>query len=190
MDRGQDIIVQQETDLAVGTLYTIVRLSRKVYHPNDGGFLAYRYEFIGQIKVLKSLEDDIYVAEVIFNRLGLQPGDLVIPYRSVKRTVPLTVSGKAGQNNVVIGFDEPESEIGGRGSFVVFESKEQSLKVGDAIHIFQNVKKAATEMMSDRLPDFRKRVATAHIVESSEIAAVGYVVEDRFEVRIGDDTGS
>jgi hypothetical protein len=190
MDRGQDIIVEQEETLQQGTSYSVVRPSKKLYHPKNGNFVGYRYEFIGQIEVKRSLQDDLFAARVLLNRLGIRPGDKLISYRSVRRDVPLGVNGQAGQGNVVVGFDQPFLEVGGRGSFVLFETKSQPLSVGQSVAIFQNVKKSATTFIADQLPAYRKRVATAHIIEKFGPAAVGYIVNDRFEVRIGDDTGS
>ena len=38
------------------------------------------------------------------------------------------------------------------------------------------------------LPSFKKFVAEAYILATIEKATIGYIVNDRFEVRIGDQT--
>ncbi len=191
LDRGQDLIVEEgDKDLAAGELYSVLRPSRRVYHPVTDDFIGYRYEFIGQIKLAKRINEDLHSAAVVFNRKGIQPGDQVLPYRSVKRRIPLQSSANRVAESVVLGFGEPYMEIGGRGSIVVFDNRTAGLKAGQTVKIFQNVKKASTSFIASSLPDFRKMVALAYIFEQSETVALAYVLHDRFEIRIGDDIGA
>ncbi|MFW7382080.1 MAG: LysM peptidoglycan-binding domain-containing protein [Oligoflexus sp.] len=190
IDRDQDIVIRSEGSLSLNTGYTIVRYSGEVEHPKTGDFIGYRYEFIAQINVQKQIEDELMAARVLLNRLGVQPGDIVIPYQTVQRKIPLQAEGKNGNGQVVIGFEQPFSYLAGRGSFVYLETKTQAIQVGDTLNIFQNVQRTATIFTASKLPEFRQRIAKAYIIENYGPAVVGYILEDQREVRIGDDTGS
>ena len=191
LDRGQDLIVEEDDkDLGLGELYTVLRPSKKVYEPEKGDFIGYRYEFIGQIKIDKRINEDLLSAQVVFNRKGIQPGDQLVPYKSVKRRIPLQAKTTQSVASVVVGFEEPGMVIGGRGSVVLLDNRNAGLQVGQAVSIFQNVKKSSTSFIADSLPDFRKKVGLAYVFERSEVIALAYVLHDRFEIRLGDDTGS
>ncbi len=192
MDQGQDIIMQAEDtseDLR-GTL-SVLRFSQEVYHPQDDRLVGYRYEFIGHIGSFKLIDPDeqLVAGKVIFSRLGLRPGDIVTSFTSVKRQVPHTFSSRSIGNQTVIGFDYPESRMGGRGSFVLLDrNANDSLKAGTTVRIFQNVRQNAGIFSNSILPDFKKFVAEAYILDKSDRATIAYIIHDRFEVKIGDKT--
>jgi len=190
MDRDQDIVVRSEGSLALQTGYSVVRYSGEVDHPNTGALIGYRYEFIGQIQVQQQIEGKLMAAKVLLNRMGIQPGDIVIPYQAVRRTILLHVQAKNGNGQLVIGFEQPFLHLGGRGSFVFLEAKNQAINAGDTLNIFQNVQRTASSFTAATLPEFRQRIGSAYIIETFGPAVVGYILENRREVRIGDDTGS
>lgn len=192
MDKGQDIIMQaKEGGEPLKNILTVLRFSRKVYHPESDEFIGYRYEFIGHIGDFKVIDhdDQLVSGKVIFSRLGLRPGDIVSSFLSVKRQIPLISSSTIMGDQTVIGFEFPESRMGGRGSFVFLDKGAHShLKPGTSVKLFQNVSQNAGIFTRSRLPHFNKFVAEAFILESTERATVAYIVKDRFEVKIGDKT--
>lgn len=187
-DRGQQIILKDEEGLDVGTTYSIVRKGKDVKN-SKGEQIGHRYEFVAQLKV--TTEDDtkegVYKGQVVFNRVGVEPGDIVVSYRSVKRTVPNKVEADSrGAEQEVVDFNEPQTEIGGRGSFVYFDQTEGKLQENRTYKIVQNVKVAAGVNLKDLLPDTDSHVAQVYIVDTKGKAAIGYIVHDSFEVRRGD----
>lgn len=189
IDRDQTVVIRSRGEISSSTGYSVVRYSGQVDHPKSGRFVAYRYEFIGQVEIINQIEGQLFSAKVLLNRLGLQPGDLLIPYQTVRREVPLRAAGKNGNGQAVIGFEQPFLKMGGRGSFVMLETSSDPVTSGETLNIYQNVQRTATSFSASSLPEFRKRIATAHIIETFGPAAVAYILEDRREVRIGDDTG-
>ncbi len=188
VDKGQQTIVKQTGGLKVGTTYSVVRLGSKIFSA-DHSKVGWRYEFIAQLKLeaQDKDDDDVFKGSVLFNRLGIQPGDILISYRSVKRRVPTDPSAEGkGLQQEVVAFSEPRSYLGGRGAFVFIDQSLGKLQEKETYNIIQNVKVAATEIMKDRLPDTDSRVARVYILDVSGAAALGYITHDSFEVRLGD----
>lgn len=191
IDKGQFLIVKPEDDLQLATTYTIVRESGKIRTKNGNDFVGYRYEFIAQISVdSKDEKENVYRAKVVYNRLGVQPGDVVIAYRSVKRSLPVRPPSPAtGAKQQVVAFTEPFMQIGGRGGFVFFEQNENKLQEGQVYTIMQNVRVAAPTFLKSSLPDTESQVARAFILDASSSGALGYILSDVLEVRTGDHAG-
>jgi hypothetical protein len=188
IDKGQFLIVEPEDSLQLSTSYSIVRESGKVRTRNGNDFVGYRYEFIAHIQVdSKDEEEDVYRAKVTFNRLGVQPGDMVIAYRSTKRSLPTNPpEGIQGANQQVIAFTDPFMEVGGRGAFVFLGQNEAKLQEGQVYNIMQNVKVAAPSFLKSQLPDTESQVAKAYILDASASGALGFILSDVLEVRLGD----
>ncbi len=188
IDKGQFVIIDPEDSLQTGSSYTVVRKAGKVRTIHGNNFVGYRYEFIAQIQVnSKDEEENVYRSKVIYNRLGIQPGDLIVAYRSTKRSLPTRPGPMIkGANQQVVAFTEPYMQIGGRGAFVFLEQKEAKLQEGQVYSIMQNVKVAAPSFLRDSLPDTESQVAQAYIVDASSAAALAYILNDTLEVRLGD----
>lgn len=188
LDKGQQTIVKQVDGLKVGSTYSVVRRGEDVRNPANNK-IGIRYEFIAQLKL--DIEDksdaDIFKGSVVFNRLGIQPGDILVSYRSVKREVPRDVRSEGkGLQQGVVGFTEPNSSIGGRGDFVFIDQTDGKLKEKESYNIIQNVKVASSTFMHKVLPDTDSKVAHVYIIDTSGAAAIGYLTHDSFEVRLGD----
>lgn len=188
VDKGQQIILKNEDGLAVGTTYSVVRKGDKIKN-SKGDEVGIRYEFIAQIRVTTEdkEEEDVFKGDMVFNRLGVEPGDLIVPFRSVKRNVPNSTSPDgSGIEQEVVSFTEPGTELGGRGGFVFLDQSEGKLQENKTYKIMQNVKVAAASFLRESLPDTDSKVAHVYILDTKGSAALGYLVQDSFEVRIGD----
>lgn len=188
VDKGQQIIMKDEEGLEVGTTYSVVRRGDLIEN-SQGEKVGIRYEFVAQIKVTSEDQEkeSVFKGDVIYNRLGVEPGDLVVPYRSVKRNVPNeTVADGKGSQQEVVNFTEPNTELGGRGGFVFIDQTENKLQEKKTYRILQNVKVSASEFLKSSLPDTDSQIAHVYIIDASGAAALGYLVKDSLEVRLGD----
>lgn len=187
-DKGQQIILKEQDGLKVGTSYSVVRKGDAIKN-SSGEVIGRRYEFIAQLKVMTEdgTQEGVYKGNVLFNRLGVEPDDILVSYRSVRRTVPnKAVVDSRGAEQEVVDFTEPNSVLGGRGSFVFLDQTGGKLQENRTYQVVQNVKVAAGKFLRDELPDTDSKVAQVYILDNKGAAAVGYLVEDSFEVRIGD----
>ncbi|MES2745357.1 MAG: LysM domain-containing protein [Bdellovibrionota bacterium] len=188
VDKGQQIIMEDEEGLVVGTTYSVLRKTNKIKNSKNDN-VGLRYEFVAQLKVTSedSEKDGVFKGDIVFNRLGVEPGDLIVAYRSVKRTVPnVTVPDSRGVEQEVVNFTEPGTELGGRGGFVFFDQTDGKLEENKTYKIVQNVRVSAGKFLKDELPDTDSKVAHVYIIDNKGSAALGYLVQDSLEVRIGD----
>ncbi|NRA67832.1 MAG: LysM peptidoglycan-binding domain-containing protein [Pseudobacteriovorax sp.] len=187
--RGEDIILELEDDEAEleGTL-TVLRYSEKVYNPLSDDFVGYRYEFIGHINNIEvdSEDEDVLIANSVLSRMGIMAGDLVVPFISVRKKVPMKATGEAVDGLTVLGFDHPDTSIGGRGNFVYLDiDEEASVEAGQTIALYRNTRDTAGLFVRSELPNYYKPVGDAYIVEVNDTAAIGYITNDTFEIRSG-----
>ena len=190
MDKGQNLVVEKEDGLELGQTLTVVRYSDELDHPATGDTVGYRYEFVAHLKTLEGFkeDEDLVSASVLRNRMGVRPGDILIPFRSVKRSVPSNYSSSEGGNHHIVGFDYPGSTIGGTGSFVFLDQNNGQLEVGSAVKLFQDVRRSALSADSLDLPETRKLVGDAYIVDNAGAVATALVLSDVSEIRTGDST--
>ncbi len=187
-DKDQQIVMEKDLGLEVGTTYSVVRRGPKVKN-SEGDTIGYRYDFVAQIRVTDQdkSDTDAYRGDVLFNRIGVEPGDLVVPYRSVRRAVPSRVVPDAkGIQQEVVNFTESWMEIGGKGTFVFLDQSKAKLEEKKTYKILQDIRVAAPESMKKKLPSSDNKVANVYILDASGSAALGMITNDSLEVRLGD----
>jgi hypothetical protein len=180
-------LVETEAGLSAGTIYTIVRQSRVHDIEDLDEDLGYRYEFVAAAKATRSLEDDYAEATVVYTRLGVKSGDLVVGYKTFKRNISVlnaTVSG--GGTGTVIGFEHPEQVLGGQGSLVFLSG---SFSANSIIPIFNDVRYLQHNEFAGDFPETVRPVATVRIIDSTPGATLGYIMNNTKAVRVGDFSG-
>lgn len=192
MDKNEEVIVQDESGVATGTTYTVLRPSETIYDSVSGLYIGKRYEFVAHLRITQKSDEGLLLGKVTENRLGVQPGDELFAYRSTRRVVSTTgVSPPNGGNgNAIIGFDNPEMLMGGAGSLVIFEAlSSRAFSVGQTVAVFQDINKSASAFIADKLPNTARDVAIVRIIDATDVGAVGYVLSNKREIRLGDRAG-
>jgi hypothetical protein len=190
MDRPEEVIIENEGTLSPGSTHTVLRESEVIYEEKSGTYIGQRYEFVAHVKIEKKVDSDHVIGRITQNRLGLEPGDIVVPYIATSRRISLGSgqSGTAGAGHSVIGFDYPTMQAGGLGLFVFLTNNSGGrLAAGQNVAIYQNINRNASIFVADKLPDINRPIATARIIESGPTVAVGYVIRSNREVRLGDE---
>ena len=193
VDANAKVLLKSEEGAGVsaGSLYTVVRAIGPIQRPMDGGRVGYRYDFIAQIKVT-GVVGDATIGEVVFNRLGLQPGDLVTNYVSVQRKVPMAVSSaeSVGGGNQVLAFEDPNSVLGGNRSLVLIDNSKGDFTPGSTILMYQDTNRFQSRFIQHKIPNLSRVVAKVHIIDNSTKVAIGMIVDNFGELYVGDYAGS
>ncbi len=184
-----EVILKQEQTIEMDKVYSVFRKKGKVYNSSEGDYVGYRFEFIAHVKVTsKEAEGEIFRGQVLLDRTGVQPGDIVLPFQTAKRVVSSvkgTVSKGASQE--VVGFEEHGMQIGGRGSFVYFaQNPETPLEKGRTYEVIQNIKEISPIFLRNSLPNTFKVVGRIYVLDSLPQSALAYIVSDKSEIRLGD----
>jgi hypothetical protein len=194
VDRPEEIIIEAADHLNKDTTYTILRPGDSIYQEEVGDYVGERYEFVAHVRIIARINDDYASAIVTENRLGVQQGDIVVPYLSTSRQISIadnrssTSSGEKGR--AIIGFEYPTKMFGAKGSFVLMTKSGPPVNVGQNLTVFQHVNRVASSWVIDDLPDTRKAVAVVKVIDTSGAAVLGFVVSSSQEIRLGDIAGS
>ena len=107
-------------------------------------------------------DEDLLAASIINSRAAVRAGDIIIPFKSVRRTIPAVYQASESGQHFVLGFEFPKSTIGGKGSFVFLDQNQGSLQVGDTVKLFQDVRRAALSADAADLPERKKYIGDAY----------------------------
>lgn len=191
LSESQKAIVESVDGLAAGTLYTVVRKGEKIISPDSGDFVGYKYYFVANMRVDKAVEDGIFTATVQNSRLGVQPDDLLISFISTNRTVPTDqgIGTLASVSANIVGFEYDGQEIGGAGSFAFLDKGNgDGVSPGMYVSVYATPGYLTTAFGSSALPVDYEYVGVVRIIDATDAGAVGYVVRNVKELRVGDRT--
>ena len=180
------ILLRPESELGVGT-YSILRPSGDVESLRSGDFVGYRYEFAGNVRVLRRTKTGLLEGVVFDSRTPIMEGDIVVNFVATKRSIPSpsSVGAVSTANSSVIGFEEPGKNVGTKGDFVFLEKS--GLSVGGFYTIFKTEEnRELRHSLDSDVSEDAGSVAVVRVVEIAGESALGYIVGANSEVRLGD----
>lgn len=190
---GGVAIIQSEGQVSPGTLYTVLRMGEEVDDPESGDQIGYKYYFVANLRVDKGLEEGVYLGTVQEgNLLGVMPNDILVNYISTFRTLPLASpdGGLSAADAYIVGFQHPGQELGGTGSYAfVGKSGGGSVSPGMYLPIYATPGFLSRQSGDADLPKDYEPVGVIRIIDATDAGAVGYVVRNTQELRVGDRTG-
>lgn len=184
---GGYFLIESDSGLSPGTIYTIVRPVPVPDVENIEDDIGYRYDFVAAAKVTRNLEDNFAEAKVVYTRLGVKQGDLVINYKTFKRSVSIANTPvTSGGSGTVIGFEYSDQKIGAQGHLVFLKG---SYSANAVVPVFNDVRFLPHNEFGKDFPETVRPVATIRIIESAAGASLGYIMNSNRAVRLGDFTG-
>lgn len=184
-------LVEADTGVTPGTLYTVLRRGEDVKNPESNDFIGYRYYFVANMKILRSAQDESYVGAIQDSRLGVMADDILVPYISTRRTVPAdsSVGSLVASEGSVIGFEYDGSEVAGTGQFVFIDrGSGDGMSSGMYVGVYATPGSIIQEF-DQGLPIDYEMVGVIRIIDATSAGAVGYVVRNTKEIRYGDHVG-
>lgn len=180
------ILIRPEDGLGIGT-YSVLRPSGGVESARSGDFVGYRYEFAGNIRVLRRTKGELLEGVVFDTRTPIMAGDIVVNFIATKRSIPSVSSvGAVGTaNSSVIGFVDAGKQLGTKGDLVFLEKT--GVSAGGFYTIFKNeMNRAISHSDEDDVMVDAGSVAVVRVIEVSGESALGYIVSANADVSIGD----
>ena len=171
------------------TSYTVLRPEQKIFSPKSGDFIGYRYSYVATLLVIQiDTSESIALAKIEKQRLSSRAGDIVVPYMSTQRLISTyeTTPSNAVSPAAIIGFEFNEQQIANSGHFVYLEN--ESLTTGQFLNIFQTNGRIQNGTGSAKLPNtvFSEPIGVVQIIDTSQAAALGYIISCTREVLLGD----
>lgn len=192
LSSGQQAFIEAEDSLSAGTLYTVLRPGAEIENQETGDFVGYRYTFVANIHIDRSLEKELYVGTVRDSRLGLYKGDILVSYISTFRTVPNNdvVGALSSAQASIVGFQYDDQDIGGAGHYAFIDRGSQGgISPGMYLQIFSTPGPLAAGGNTDELPIDYIPIGVIRIIDVTDVGAVGYIVRNTSEMRRGDRVG-
>jgi hypothetical protein len=180
------VFITPEVELGAGT-YSILRRTGNVASQETGDFVGVRYEFAGNVRIIRKTNSGLVEGLVFGSRLGIQSGDVVVNFMSTNRRVSgISARGPvATASSSVIGFSEAGQRTGGKGEIVFLEKT--GLSVGAYYSIFgRNGDSDLRHLRDDTAADARSMIGVARVVDITGESAAAIIVEISSEVRLGD----
>jgi len=183
---GTSLVLAVDEGKLSGGRYTVLRPSGKIYSGLSRDLVGYRYEFVANVSVGSSLDDDHMEAKVSNSRLGVEPGDIVVNYLSTQRTLNNISSAEGAQQAEasIIGFNLPDQSMGGAGDFVFID---KAIAPGTNVSVFATASGYSSSFVSRKVPDdVQHNVGVVRIIDNTGPSSLGYVIKNSTAMRVGD----
>jgi hypothetical protein len=190
---GFRILLEVESGVSTGTIYSIIRPGKDLDNPETGDFVGYQYFFIANVRVEKNVDDDIYVGLVQDTRLSVRPNDMIVNYISTYRSIPTNeaVGSFSSAKANIVGFEYEDQLIGAAGHYAFIDKGTSAgVSPGMYLQVFSTPGFYSATFGDSKLPVDYRPVGVMRIIDSTDAGAVGYIVRNNSEMRVGDRAGS
>jgi hypothetical protein len=189
----EEILLESVDNLRTEAVYTVLRPTGKISN-KDGDSVGYLYYFTSNIRIKRKLaDDDMFLAVVEDGIEGIMPGDIVVNYTSTKRAVSVSraTDTSASVAATVVAFNENEQAAAGAGYYVFIDrGRNDGVQVGQQLPIYQLYGRFALDSEKDLLPTEDTRyIGKIRIIDATDVGAVGYILQNSYEVMVGDFVG-
>ncbi|MEZ4741490.1 MAG: LysM peptidoglycan-binding domain-containing protein [Bdellovibrionota bacterium] len=183
-------LVQLDSPVSKSTTYTVLRELGEVDSLATGDFLGYHYDFVANIRIIANIdESEMAIVQATETRHGLRAGDIIVPYISTMRTVPIEnqIGSISSSDARVVGFGSAGRIMGGENQLLFIDrGATNGISNGQYFYIFSSPGASSMSDMASKLSDVKLPVAVVKIVDVTPVAALGYVVKSEKEIRVGD----
>ena len=162
-------------DVALGSLYTVYRRSRKVFHPANGHYLGNLFSIVGIVRVTK-IDDDFATAKVDQGYMWIAPGDMVMPF-TLPSGEESTISEPSlpETTGMVIEIQTPRTLVAQSNIVYLDLGRSDGLRLGDRLDVLRSRRGFPTESIGE-----------VKILALEEITATALILHAIMPVTIGD----
>ncbi|TFG92383.1 MAG: LysM peptidoglycan-binding domain-containing protein, partial [Syntrophobacterales bacterium] len=138
---GQEDYVYTDIGTALGARsgdkYYILKRDKKVYHPETGSFIGYKFLPLGSLELV-DLEAKSSRAIITNSYLEISPGAKLVPYRDNRREVSLKAA-KTSLDGFIIETKMGNITIGKEDIVYLDLGKTQGVEVGNMLYVVRDV---------------------------------------------------
>ena len=161
-------------DVSIGSLYTVYRRSRKVFHPTNGHYLGNLFSIIGVVRVTK-IDNDLATGKVDHGYMWIAPGDMVMPF-SLPSMEDAAISGTSSPDTtgMVIEIQMPRTLVAQNNIVYLDLGRTDGLRIGDRFEVLRSRRGFPTEPIGEvKILAVEEMTATALIVRAVMPLAIG-----------------
>jgi chemotaxis protein MotB len=161
-------------EVAPGSLYTVYRRSRKVFHPSNGHYLGNLYSIVGVVQVTK-IDNDLATAKVDRGYLWIAPGDMLIPFSLPAGDEAMSSEPSVTDTTgIVLDIQTPRTLVAQSNIVYLDLGRVDGLRVGDRLDVLRSRRGFPTESIGElKVLALEDVTATALIVHAVRPVAIG-----------------
>jgi chemotaxis protein MotB len=161
-------------DVAIGSLYTVYRRSRKVFHPANGRYVGNLFSIVGIVRVTK-IDNDFATAKIDQGYMWIAPGDMVMPF-ALSSAEDSTISEPSlpDTTGMVIEIQSPRTLVAQSNIVYLDLGRADGLHPGDRLEVLRSRRGLPTESIGEvKILTMEEITSTAHIVRAIMPIAIG-----------------
>lgn len=174
--RGDTVYLRMRhpEDITLGSLYTVYRRSRKVFHPSSEQYLGNLFSIVGVVRMTK-IDHDLATAKVDHGYMWIAPGDMVMPF-SLPSMEDAAISETSSPDTagMVIEIQTPRTLVAQSNIVYLDLGRVDGLRIGDRFEILRSRRGFPTEAIGEvKILAVEDMTATALIVRATMPVAIG-----------------
>ncbi len=167
-----------------GDKYSILKKVKKVYHPETGKFMGYKFLPLGTLELV-DLEAKSSRALITNSYLEISPGAELVPYREKRREITLKAADRNLDGYII------ETRMGnitiGKEDIVYLDlGKNQGVQVGNMLYVVRDVPLDKTYEKRNAAPLPQQVLGAVVVVDVSNNTSTALVVKSVETIYIGD----
>lgn len=160
-------------DITLGSLYTVYRRSRKVFHPANGQYLGNLFSMVGVVRMTK-IDHDLATAKVDHGYMWIAPGDMVMPFSLPSVDAALSQASFPDTPGMVIEIQTPRTLVAQSNIVYLDLGRVDGLRIGDQFEVLRSRRGFPTEPIGEvKIVAVEDMTATALIVRAIMPVAIG-----------------
>jgi hypothetical protein len=167
-----------------GDKYSILKRVKKVYHPETGSFIGYKFLPLGSLELV-DLEAKSSRAIITNSYLEISPGAKLVPYRDNRREVSLKAA-KTSLDGFIIESKMGNITIGKEDIVYLDLGKTQGVEVGNMLYVVRDVPLDKTFVKRDAGTLPQLLLGAVVVVEVSDKTSTALVVKSVETIYLGD----
>jgi chemotaxis protein MotB len=140
--------MQFPEDVVPGSLYTVYRKSRKVFHPANGHYLGNLIAIIGVVQVTK-IDGNLATAKVEQGYMWIAPGDLVMAFASPSVEEVAVSDGRLDTTGMIVDIQIPRTLVAQSNIVFLDLGRVDGLQVGDRLDVLRSRRGFPTESIGE-----------------------------------------
>lgn len=162
-------------EVAPGSLYTVYRRSRKVFHPVDGHYVGSLISIVGVVQVTK-IDNDLATAKVDRGYTWMSPGDLVMPFSTPSvEEAGLLEDGLSDTPGMIIEMQTPRTLVAQTNIVYLDLGRIDGLHIGDRLEVLRSRRGFPTEPIGE-----------VEVLSAEDVTATALIVRALMPLAVGD----
>ena len=161
-------------DVSLGSLYTVYRRSRKVFHPTNGRYVGNLFSIIGVVRVVK-MDNELATGKIDHGYMWIAPGDMLMPF-SLPSMEDAAIAGTSSPDTagMVIEIQTPRTLVAQNNIVYLDLGRTDGLRIGDRFEVRRSRRGFPTEPIGEvKILAVEDMTATALIVRALMPFAIG-----------------